>query len=743
MTQSGSLPVRPRLRRMLEGRTVAVVGASERPDSFGWRMATEVLRSPGIERSYLVHPTRHRARPAVRAVPGRRAGAGRPGAARRTRPRAASSRCELAAARGDGGAVVFGAAHGLPRGAGSRGGRAWRSAAAAAWVSSTRHAASARSATWSATRCPPGPIALVTHSGSVFSAMLRTHRRLEYSRRGLVGPGAGHHDRRLPRLRAVPARDAGGRAGARDAARRRRACAAASPTAAERDVPVVALTVGTSSRGRALVDAHSGALAGSDAAWEALFSAYGVHRRRRPRRARRQPRGVRHRPAGPRGGPAASPPCTTRGPSGSWSPTWPSGSACRSRPCRSDDRRRLADLLDPGLAPTNPLDVWGTGADTEDLLRECLTALADDDAVDVVALAVDLVPEYDGDESFPQALDRLVDHTDKPVAVLSQPRRRPIDQPLAAELRARGIPVLEGTRSGLRALGHLLATRHRRPARRPGADEERHARWSARLRGRRGRRRSRCSPTTAIPVVDHRGRSTTAEAAVAAADAAGYPVVLKTADPDIHHKLDVDGVRLGLGDSDAVAAAYADLAARLGPTVSVQPQVPDGRGGRARPVARPAARPARAGRGRRLAGRAAGRARGRAAAGGRRHRLGAWSSRLRLSELLAGHRGRPARRHRWPGRRGGRRSRSSPTSSATCSRRSTSTRWSSDRPASWRSTHSWCRASPPRESCPGVRSHDYRGGLSVRTRTRGTGARSGRAPAGCGRARRSGPGRGR
>ena len=28
---------------------------------------------------------------------------------------------------------------------------------------------------------PAGPIALVTHSGSVFSAMLRTHRRLEYS----------------------------------------------------------------------------------------------------------------------------------------------------------------------------------------------------------------------------------------------------------------------------------------------------------------------------------------------------------------------------------------------------------------------------------------------------------------------------------------------------------------------------------------------------------------------------------
>ena len=71
--------------------------------------------------------------------------------------------------------------------------------------------------------------------------------------------------------------------------------------------------------------------------------------------------------------------------------------------------RAAGGLLDPGLEPTNPLDVWGTGNDAESLLGDCLTTLADDDAVDVVALAVDLVPEYDGDESFPKALGRLVE----------------------------------------------------------------------------------------------------------------------------------------------------------------------------------------------------------------------------------------------------------------------------------------------------------------------------------------------
>ena len=54
---------------------------------------------------------------------------------------------------------------------------------------------------------------------------------------------------------------------------------------------------------------------------------------------------------------------------------------------------------------------------------------------------------------------------------------------------------------------------------------------------------------------------TTRDAAVAAADETGYPVVLKTAEDEIHHKTESDGVRLGLGDGDAVGAAYDDLAA--------------------------------------------------------------------------------------------------------------------------------------------------------------------------------------
>ncbi|RSM49354.1 GNAT family N-acetyltransferase [Actinoplanes sp. ATCC 53533] len=63
--------------------------------------------------------------------------------------------------------------------------------------------------------------------------------------------------------------------------------------------------------------------------------------------------------------------------------------------------------------------------------------------------------------------------------------------------------------------------------------------------------------------------------AVRAADDAGYPVVLKSADPALVHKSDTGGVRLGLADADAVRGAYGAVAAagHPGAGVLVQRQV--------------------------------------------------------------------------------------------------------------------------------------------------------------------------
>ncbi|KAA6186966.1 bifunctional acetate--CoA ligase family protein/GNAT family N-acetyltransferase [Thiohalocapsa marina] len=52
--------------------------------------------------------------------------------------------------------------------------------------------------------------------------------------------------------------------------------------------------------------------------------------------------------------------------------------------------------------------------------------------------------------------------------------------------------------------------------------------------------------------------------ALMAAQALGFPVVMKISSPDILHKSDVDGVRLGLNDAQTIRRAYTELVERAG-----------------------------------------------------------------------------------------------------------------------------------------------------------------------------------
>src|SRR5262249_45763992 len=78
-----------------------------------------------------------------------------------------------------------------------------------------------------------------------------------------------------------------------------------------------------------------------------------------------------------------------------------------------------------------------------------------------------------------------------------------------------------------------------------------------------------------VPVMPHRLVEDAAAAEAAARDF-GLPVALKTAMPGIHHKTDVGGVRLGLGDMAVVRAGYEGLALKLGPRGLVIPQAEAG-----------------------------------------------------------------------------------------------------------------------------------------------------------------------
>ena len=237
-------------------------------------------------------------------------------------------------------------------------------------------------------------------------------------------------------------------------------------------------------------------------------------------------------------------------------------------------RAALAGHLDYGLEPVNPCDAWGTMDHYAETFAGCLAALVGDPDSAITLLFADLYDKRWLSDSYGDICKAQVKRADKPV-VLATWVSRPRYGESAERLIADGVLVLDGVVPALKAVRNAFAYRdfRARPAPRPLAPPAAAmiARWRERLA--RGDALDEAEslalladfdiPCAAVRIVEDRGD------ALRAAQAMGYPVALKTAMAGIHHKTDVDGVKLGLGDEGAVTAAYDDLADRLGTRVLV------------------------------------------------------------------------------------------------------------------------------------------------------------------------------
>jgi acyl-CoA synthetase (NDP forming) len=349
-------------------------------------------------------------------------------------------------------------------------------------------------------------------------------------------------------------------------------------TARERDVPVVVLKVGREALTREMVAAHSGALAGEDGAYEALFEAEGVLR---VDSLDEMADTLALFEGGRRAGPGG---LASVHDSGGERALLVDAAATVGVPLARISEvttARLAELLDEGLAPVNPLDFWGTGRDAKQVIEGSIRALVADDDVAALAFTVDLTTEDSPDMGYIGNALATYGETDKPYAMLSN-LSSGIDRNDVRTLEDAGIPVLEGTLTGLAAFKHLLAYRdHRSLPPFEGTspvDDGTRERWRSRLSSGEPideREGLELLAAYGVPIVPSEVVETV-DAARAAADRFGFPVALKTAMPGIIHKSDAGGVHLALADSVAVERAYGALSSSLGPRAIVAPMARSG-----------------------------------------------------------------------------------------------------------------------------------------------------------------------
>ncbi len=422
-----------------------------------------------------------------------------------------------------------------------------------------------------------GGITFISHSGSAFSAMLHNDRGLRFnlvvsSGLELVTTTTDYlvYALSLESTRAVAlfmetVRDPAG-------------FRAALEFASEREVPVLAMKVGRAGRAKEMVEAHSGALAGADGAYEALFDAHGVMRMRTMDEMADT---LELFAAGRRAAPGGLAAIHDSGGERAHLIDAAEEAGVRFAEIAPATVTRLAAALDPGLPPVNPLDAWGTGRDADARFVECMHALLEDADTGALAFCVDLTSELIPESGFARVANEVFARTDKPVAILSN-MHSAIDARDAAFVRAAGMPVLEGTDTGLAAFRHLLEYRdwRARPkaeAAGPVADVVRE-RWMVRLSSGEPLAEIEGLALLAdygVPVV-RAERAASLEAALEAAERVGWPVALKTAAPGILHKSDVGGVKLDIWDAEGVRLAYEDLAERLGPEAVVASMAPSG-----------------------------------------------------------------------------------------------------------------------------------------------------------------------
>jgi acetate---CoA ligase (ADP-forming) len=414
----------------------------------------------------------------------------------------------------------------------------------------------------------PGPVAFVTQSGALGTATAGMARRRGLNFGYFVNTGNEIDVNFVEVMREVLANDqirvgAGYIEGLKDGPGLLELAAAALA----RGKPMIITKVGRTPAGARAVASHTGSLAGADAVFDGIVRQHGIVRARSDEQLLDfcEVFSKCALPAGPGLG------IMTR-----------SGGAGALMADRAEELgltvatlalatiARLKEVVPVFGSTRNPVDITAQGLVDPGIMRESLKIMLADPAVDagVVWFAF---TEKEADATV-RTLVEARDQSRKPFVVswVGAP-----EHALKA-LQEAGVAVLRGAEPAIDAVAALV----------------RYAEVRTQWLADEPARRALAVPQLSIPPISgvlptldaarllqscgvtlaHAALARDAEAAVACAERIGYPVAVKIESPDIPHKTEAHGVKLGLNDANAVRVAYAEVtgnAARFNPQARI------------------------------------------------------------------------------------------------------------------------------------------------------------------------------
>lgn len=553
---------------------MAVVGATDRPGSYGDTVLRNLARAGFPGPVWGVHPTRA-------SVHGRECV---PSPADLPEPvdavvfaiPAAKVPASLseAAERGCRGAVVFSAGFGEAPGGGSLerelAGVAERAGIPLCGPNGNGViAVTARAPLWgdSVPELRPGAVAVITQSGNLAVNAIGSRRGIDFHT--LVSTGNQTGLDAADWLAAVAARD-----GVRSIALFLEEDGDGAPLAeslalcAERDVGVAVLKVGESRAGAEAAAAHTGAVAGDQRVFRALVEEGGAAWVRDPHELLEVARVLaepRARP-GRAGGLAV---LTCSGGDSGIAADLAEEEGIELPPLAEETKRRLVELLPDAATPGNPLDytslIWGES----ELLASIVEAVGTDPAIDQLLLLYDhpagLRPEHE--DQWRAVRTGLADGAERcdAAALIASTLPDLLDDPAARELSARGIPAVAGLVTALSCVRSLQRS--------PGDPTRLRAIAAAASGARTGSNgdvgdwlgeaaAKRLLREGGVPVPEGVELDPGDEiGCVAAANELGWPVALKLSGPGVRHKTDAGALALGIAGEEELRRAHDRLTA--------------------------------------------------------------------------------------------------------------------------------------------------------------------------------------
>jgi acetyltransferase len=321
--------------------------------------------------------------------------------------------------------------------------------------------------------------------------------------------------------------------------------------------PVVCIKSGTTGAGSRAVSSHTGTLAGSDNAYEAAFRQTGIVRAGSVQDLFDYARAFAGQPLPEMETVAV---VTNAGGPGIMASDAIERMGLKLASPTPSIQQELRAALPPAASLINPIDVLGD-APPERLALGVEAALRDPNVgMVLVVLAPQTatkVPEA------AQVVASLCGKYSKPTftAFMGDPAVEEAE----GILNAKGVPNYQVPERAVAAMAAMWQYRQWLETPEPAAerlevDRERVAKL---LKGLRGSGRTSAGDAEAREMLEAYGialprtaLARTADEAVAAAEGMGYPVVLKISSPDILHKTDIGGVKLGLGSAADVRDAF-------------------------------------------------------------------------------------------------------------------------------------------------------------------------------------------